>query len=343
MFGTSTKTRVATVALAGALATTLTLGLAPHVAWAESLEQLEEAAIKASDKYQAAQDKLDDLNKKIEDNNKKVADLEAQLPELREKCNVAIKSSYKMQRGQSSLLSLILSADDFNEFVTMLSYMDAVNSANVDGIERLAEAEADLKNTQKALEADKAKVTEETQNAKAAYDDAQAAASAARQKAQQDAARRKAAYEAEQAKKKKAEAAKKDETLKDDSAGSGNASNNSGPNQSQTTVTEPVPAKPSSKPTGGYKYVLASTYGEGDGFMWGITASGDTVTPTSMGVAMRTVPLGTTIEISYHGKTVTAVVNDRGPFVGNRQIDLQPAVAHALGFDGVDTVGYRIL
>ena len=306
MFGSSTKTRVATVALA----TTLTLGLAPHVAWAESLEQLEEAAIKASDKYQAAQDKLDDLNKKIEDNNKKVADLEAQLPELREKYNVAIKSSYKMQRGQSSLLSLILSADDFNEFVTMLSYMDAVNSANIDGIERLAEAEADLKNTQKALEA-------------------------ARQKAQQDAARRKAAYEAEQAKKKK------DETLKDDSGNGG--SNGSGSNQSQTTVTEPVPAKPSSKPTGSYKYVLASTYGEGDGFMWGTTASGDTVTPTSMGVAMRTVPLGTTIEISYHGKTVTAVVNDRGPFVGDRQIDLQPAVAHALGFDGVDTVGYRII
>lgn len=331
MFGSSTKTRVATVALA----TTLTLGLAPHVAWAESLEQLEEAAIKASDKYQAAQDKLDDLNKKIEDNNKKVADLEAQLPELREKCNVAIKSSYKMQRGQSSLLSLILSADDFNEFVTMLSYMDAVNSANIDGIERLAEAEADLKNTQKALEADKAKVTEETRNAKAAYDDAQAAASAARQKAQQDAARRKAAYEAEQAKKKK------DETLKDDSGNGG--SNGSGSNQSQTTVTEPVPAKPSSKPTGSYKYVLASTYGEGDGFMWGTTASGDTVTPTSMGVAMRTVPLGTTIEISYHGKTVTAVVNDRGPFVGDRQIDLQPAVAHALGFNGVDTVGYRII
>lgn len=342
MFGSSTKTRVATVALAGALATTLSLGLAPHVAWAESLEQLEEAAIKASDKYQAAQDKLDDLNKKIEDNNKKVDDLEAQLPELREKCNVAIKSSYKMQRGQSSLLSLILSADDFNEFVTMLSYMDAVNSANVDGIERLAEAEADLKNTQRALKADKAKVTEETRNAKAAYDDAQATASAARQKAQQDAARRKAAYETEQAK-RKAEAAKKDETMKDDSVDGGNASNNSGSNQSQTNVTEPVPAKPSSKPTGSFKYVLASTYGEGDGFMWGTTASGDTVTPTSMGVAMRTVPLGTTIEISYHGKTVTAVVNDRGPFVGNRQIDLQPAVAHALGFDGVDTVGYRII
>ena len=255
---------------------------------------------------------------------------------------MAIKSSYKMQRGQSSLLSLILSADDFNEFVTMLSYMDAVNSANVDGIERLAEAEADLKNTQKALKADKAKVTEETQNAKAAYDDAQATASAARQKAQQDAARRKAAYEAEQAK-RKAEAAKKDETMKDDSVAGGNASNNSGSNQSQTTVTEPVPAKPSSKPAGSFKYVLASTYGEGDGFMWGTTASGDTVTPTSMGVAMRTVPLGTTIEISYHGKTVTAVVNDRGPFVGDRQIDLQPAVAHALGFDGVDTVGYRII
>lgn len=92
-----------------------------------------------------------------------------------------------------------------------------------------------------------------------------------------------------------------------------------------------------------YTYVLASMYGAGDGFMYGTTANGDTVTPTSMGVAMKTMPLGTVIELSYNGRTCRAVVNDRGPYVGNRQIDLQPAVAAALGFDGVGTVGYRVV
>lgn len=92
-----------------------------------------------------------------------------------------------------------------------------------------------------------------------------------------------------------------------------------------------------------YTYVEASMYGEGDGLMYGTTASGDTLTPTSMGVAMKTMPLGTIIEITYNGRTVTAVVNDRGPYSGNRQIDMQPAVASALGFSGVGTVGYRVV
>lgn len=92
-----------------------------------------------------------------------------------------------------------------------------------------------------------------------------------------------------------------------------------------------------------YTYVEASMYGEGDGCMGSATASGEIVTSTSMAVAMKTMPLGTVIQLTYNGNTVTAVVNDRGPYVGNRQIDLQPAVAHALGFSGVGTVGYKIV
>ena len=85
-------------------------------------------------------------------------------------------------------------------------------------------------------------------------------------------------------------------------------------------------------------------YGTDDGLMYGTTASGDIVTPTSMGIAMRSMPLGTVVELSYNGRSCVAVVNDRGPYYGNRQIDLQPAVAEALGFgDTVDTVGYRVI
>ncbi len=79
--------------------------------------------------------------------------------------------------------------------------------------------------------------------------------------------------------------------------------------------------------------------------MGGTTANGSIVTETSMGIAMLNVPFGTYVEISYGGKSVVAVVNDRGPYAAGRVIDMQPAVARALNFldVGVATVQYRFL
>lgn len=95
----------------------------------------------------------------------------------------------------------------------------------------------------------------------------------------------------------------------------------------------------------GWMSGTASHYGIGDGFMGGTCADGSIVTETSMGVAMRNVALGTKVEISYNGKTVVATVVDRGPYHGGRVMDLQPAVARALGTveAGVVTVSYRFI
>ncbi|MDQ6804960.1 MAG: septal ring lytic transglycosylase RlpA family protein, partial [Actinomycetota bacterium] len=56
------------------------------------------------------------------------------------------------------------------------------------------------------------------------------------------------------------------------------------------------------------------------------------------GVASPYLPCGTKVTFAYHGRSVTAVVDDRGPFVGGRQFDLNQNTAAALGFNGVDTV-----
>ncbi len=92
-----------------------------------------------------------------------------------------------------------------------------------------------------------------------------------------------------------------------------------------------------------WKSCGVSTYGLGDGLMGSNCSDGSKVTATSMGVAHKTLPLGTSIQISYNGKVVNATVRDRGPFVAGRDIDLQPAVASALGFSGVGKVEYRVL
>ena len=63
----------------------------------------------------------------------------------------------------------------------------------------------------------------------------------------------------------------------------------------------------------------------------GRTASGMRAT---YGVAHRTLPFGTRVLITNpaNGRSVTAVVTDRGPFVKGRSLDVNQNVANALGF-----------
>lgn len=59
-----------------------------------------------------------------------------------------------------------------------------------------------------------------------------------------------------------------------------------------------------------------------------------------MGVANKTIPCGTRLEICYEPskRCVKVTVVDRGPYSGNREFDLQEAPKEALRFDGVGTV-----
>jgi hypothetical protein len=83
-------------------------------------------------------------------------------------------------------------------------------------------------------------------------------------------------------------------------------------------------------------WVLASWYGPG---LYGNTmACGGVLTPSSMVVAHRTLPCFTRVLVCYRGRCVQAVVQDRGPFIAGRDIDLGPGVATALGFGGVAPV-----
>jgi rare lipoprotein A len=56
------------------------------------------------------------------------------------------------------------------------------------------------------------------------------------------------------------------------------------------------------------------------------------------GVANRTLPCGSRVQLEYGGRVVTATVDDRGPFVTGRTFDLDQATAAALHMDGVATV-----
>jgi rare lipoprotein A (peptidoglycan hydrolase) len=88
------------------------------------------------------------------------------------------------------------------------------------------------------------------------------------------------------------------------------------------------------RPAAPLSYATASWYQDA-----GATASGYHV---YYGVANRTMAFGTKVLFVYHGRSVLATVDDRGPYIYDRTWDLNQNVAGALAFGGVDVVGYRI-
>ena len=81
---------------------------------------------------------------------------------------------------------------------------------------------------------------------------------------------------------------------------------------------------------------IASVYGTESGK----TASGEPARPNGFTAAHRTLPLGTHVRVTNerNGRSVVVRINDRGPYVAGRVIDVTPAVARALGFSGLAPV-----
>jgi rare lipoprotein A len=84
---------------------------------------------------------------------------------------------------------------------------------------------------------------------------------------------------------------------------------------------------------------IASVY---DG---GRTANGEVARSSGLTAAHRSLPFGTMVRVTNHsnGRSVMVRINDRGPFVKGRIIDLMPAAAHAIGMDGLANVSVDVV
>ena len=82
---------------------------------------------------------------------------------------------------------------------------------------------------------------------------------------------------------------------------------------------------------------MASVYGGPDGYCGSRTANGERVDCSAMTAAHRQLPFGTRVRVC-HSDCVTVRINDRGPWVRGRDIDLSPAAARAIGLDGTGHV-----
>jgi len=82
---------------------------------------------------------------------------------------------------------------------------------------------------------------------------------------------------------------------------------------------------------------IASVYSTESGSK---TASGQKLNPGALTAAHRSLPLGSKVTVTnkHNGRSVVVTINDRGPFVRGRIIDVSPAAAQALGFSGLTQV-----
>jgi rare lipoprotein A len=93
-------------------------------------------------------------------------------------------------------------------------------------------------------------------------------------------------------------------------------------------------------PLAGIVPLLFSSSGLASVYSGGRTASNERMNAGAMTAAHRTLPFGTRVTVvnNRNGRAVVVRINDRGPFVRGRIIDLSPAAARAIGVTGLSAV-----
>lgn len=375
--------------LAGVLAASL-LGpcATPACAWADDVSAAQTALSDAESRmgqikaeYAALESEIGSLQVQIDDATQGVMETQAAMQDGRVRLGSMCVQDYKL--GSVSLLDVLFNSESLGDLLSNIHCLGVLQQAQADEIEAQKQREAAFNEALGSMNAKKDAQMQALGQAaqKTAEAEAVVANAAAQLKNAQDAAeeQRLAALKAEA--EKLADSHKSNtsdsspEVTPQPGQGEGESGNQGGQGGNQGSSGESGGnaggnneaaggnggsgnggTSGGSDASAGWKSGVASAYGsKTDGTLGATTATGATVTESSMGVA---VPMswpnyrsyfGRTVEISYGGMTVFAVVNDCGGMGGgSRSLDLQPGVWRALGasscFDwGLRTVSYRFL
>ncbi len=237
--------RIATIAIAATVAG-LGLGLSPIPASAETYEELQQRVEDSTAAYDEALANVSQIQGEIDENEAKIAELEEQLPAQRDRAADSLRTLYKLQQSSNGIVDLILSADDFNEFITTITYLDRIQSKNMTELQQLADLNAELLEAEDTLSAKKAQADQELDAARQAQADALAAREEVRQQAIQQAyAEQGAAQEAIEA---AAQDAKDGKTFTNASGQQTSVSTPESTKPAAETVAETQESQPQSEP-----------------------------------------------------------------------------------------------
>lgn len=328
------------------LSTCCALALPARIAHATSVDELQAKVDEAAMAYDEATAKVDELQAKIDESQARIDEVTALLPEQRDRAAVSMSSIYKMQQDTPGLVSLLLSAKDFSDFLTTYQYISAIQRSNSDALNELVSMENELTSAQQTLAAAKEEADNQQRQAQEAMNQAQAALDQLNAQISAQAA-------AEAAARENANTQQNQTPETGSSNNSSNTSNGSSNASADTGKSDPGATDGSEVETDGEWMIgYASAYSVADNTGDNATASGDILTDDSMTVAVplsQRYLLGRTVQIRYGGRTITATVNDVGGFAQyGRALDLAGGCWKAFGCSspyewGVRTVQYRFL
>jgi peptidoglycan DL-endopeptidase CwlO len=188
-------TRPARVITAAALAVALTVtpALSP-TAFAVSSEteaeltDAQEQVDSATTAYNESVQKLDELQQTIDTNTAEIEQIESELPELQEKARSAMRKMYKQSKSSNDAMSFFLQSRSLDDIITTVTYMNTIQSTNLESVEALNSKQAELEEKKAELQQAQADLETEKQNAADALEEAKSARSAAQAKAEAEAA-----------------------------------------------------------------------------------------------------------------------------------------------------------
>lgn len=319
---------------------------------AATVDELQAKVDQSVQAYDDATAEVNDLQAKIEDSQAKIDEVNAQLPQQRKLAEDSLRSLYKMRQSTPGLVSLLLSSDNFSDFLTTYHYIETVQNAQVDDVEKLAKMEGDLESAQQTLQASKTAADQKQQDAADAMAQAQSELDELNrqieaQKAAEAAAAAKAAEEAA------AQAAAQQQQEQEAAASAAAQAQARTQAQANQSSSNPQPSNPSAtdgsevKDDGEWMIGSASAYSPESNTGGNATASGEILSESSVSVAVpasQRYLLGRTVQIRWNGKTVNAKVTDTGGFAAyGRVLDLAPGVYKAFGFSSASAWGVRVV
>jgi peptidoglycan lytic transglycosylase len=329
----SLRSRRGLRALIASVLVATALGAGGHLASAADLETLRERAQAAADGVSGLEQELAALNQRrgkleqrIATRSAEIGVIESELHDAEQAFDEALDSytnraveAYK--NGSTGRFALLLSARSMDELFARAEAQSEAASLDTDALRDLAQARDEAESAQRRIDAQK-------QELLAANAEVEAIAAEVEQTVAQ---RRSILREL---------AGRVKELERQARAAAALAAN---PSQAFLDLFGgPAPGIPKGFVGTGVSFQgIASWYGPG--FEGNSTANGDIFDPSIFTAASRELPFGTWLYVTHGGKGVVVLVNDRGPYIDDRILDLSEAAAKAIGISGLGWIEAQII
>ena len=334
---------------AAGLTTALALGSVP-VAGAAGLEAMRDEAQKVADEVTALERSLEALSSeqiRLAASVKRTGRRLALLETARHEAQAAFdEASQRYARraveaykdGANERLALLLSAESMGEMLTLAEATAVGAEQDVRALRRWQRARSSISSAENAIEERKARLLEERARVEEVTAEIEQTLDARRDALAELVAR---IDDLETAARREAAATRAARARRAEAAPASSAASATPSGAGPEEVSDGEPPKSGFIGTGVTFEGIASWYGPG--FDGRPTASGDIFHADGLTAASLDLPLGTWLRVTRGAQSVVVLVNDRGPYIEERILDLSQGAAEILGFTGLAWVSAEII